>query len=341
MKTKVSPSIVGAFVIGAFALGILALLVFGGVSFVPNQRFLVYFDESIRGLNQGSPVNLRGVLVGRVTDTHVQYDASQGKSIVAVQLEIKPNSIRDRAGKVVDISDSKQFKTLVDQGLRAQLGVISLATGLLYVELDFLDPHENPPDVPPGKTDYPVVPSVKSTISEFQSSASEILGKLGKVDFPGLSDDLKALLADARRQIDELDLKGLSDQWRKTGESVDLLARSPEIPRTLADIDGAVADVRATLADLRASLANIDRNVGNNGKDLQATLAQVQASLRDFDSAALTARRFIAAQQDLGNNANQALQSLSAAADAVQRLADFIERNPNALVAGKKAPPAP
>jgi paraquat-inducible protein B len=341
VKTKVSPSIVGAFVIGAFALGILALLVFGGVSFVPNQRFLVYFDESIRGLNQGSPVNLRGVLVGRVTESHVQYDASQGKSIVAVEFEIRPNSIQDRAGRVVDLSDPKQFKVLVDQGLRAQLGVISLATGLLYVELDFLDPEENPPDIPPGKTDYPVVPSVKSTISEFQSSASEILGKLGKVDFPGLSNDLKALLADARRQIDGLDLKGLSDQWKKTGESVDLLARSPEIPRALEDIDGAVADVRATLADLRGSLANIDRNVGANGKDLQATLAQVQSSLRDFDSAALAARRFIAAQRDLGDNANQALQSLSAAADAVQRLADFIERNPNALIAGKKASPAP
>jgi paraquat-inducible protein B len=341
VNTKVSPSIVGAFVIGAFALGILALLVFGGVSFVSNQRFVVYFDESIRGLNQGSPVTLRGVLVGRVRDTHVLYDAPNGKSIVAAVLEIKPDSIQDRAGRFVDLSDPKQLKILVNQGLRAQLGVTSLATGLLYVELDFLDPKENPPDVPPGESEYPVVPSVRSTISEFQSSASEILGKLGKVDFPGLSNDLKALIADARRQIDALDLKGLSDQWKKTGDSVDLLARSPEIPRALENIDGAATDVRTTLGSLRASLSNLDSNVGANGRDLQATLAQVQATLRDFDSAALTARRFVAAQQDLGDNANQALRSLSAAADAVQRLADFIERNPNALVAGKRSPSAP
>jgi hypothetical protein len=65
MKTKVSPAIVCAFVIGAFALSVIALLSFGGVSlFSRPQRFVVYFDESIHGLDLGSPVKLRGVRVG-------------------------------------------------------------------------------------------------------------------------------------------------------------------------------------------------------------------------------------------------------------------------------------
>ena len=39
-----------------------------------------------------------------------------------------------------------------------------------------------------------------------------------------------------------------------------------------------------------------------------------------------------------GEGAGEAFGKLSEAADAVQRLADFLERNPNALLTGKKAP---
>ena len=64
MKTKVSPSVIGMFVVGAFALLLIGLLSFGSVSmFSKPQRFLVRFDESIHGLDLGSPVKLRGVRV--------------------------------------------------------------------------------------------------------------------------------------------------------------------------------------------------------------------------------------------------------------------------------------
>ena len=72
MKTKLSPAIVGLFVLGAFALGILALLSFGGVNiFTQPQRFVVTFNETVHGLDLGSPVKLRGVRVGRVADLKI------------------------------------------------------------------------------------------------------------------------------------------------------------------------------------------------------------------------------------------------------------------------------
>ena len=73
----------GAFVIGAFALGVVALLTFGGVSiFSKPQRFVVYFNESIHGLDLGSPVKLRGVRVGRVADLNIRYDDKTNRSVV-------------------------------------------------------------------------------------------------------------------------------------------------------------------------------------------------------------------------------------------------------------------
>ena len=198
MKNKVSPAIVGLFVLGAFVLGFISLLAFGGVNFFSKpERFIVYFDESIHGLDLGSPVKLRGVRVGRVVNFNLRYMPEQKKSVVAVVCELSRNVITDERGNPLDVSDRKQLQALVDRGLRAQLGVIGLATGLLFVELDFLDPQVYP--MPPSggmKSPYVEMPAVPSAISQFQSNFTGILENLKQVDFAALAKEVQGLLAD-------------------------------------------------------------------------------------------------------------------------------------------------
>ena len=114
MKTKISPAVVGLFVLGAMLLVLVALLSFGGVNFFSKpQRFVVYFDESIHGLDLGSPVKLRGVRVGRVVDLNVRYDAASNKSVVAVVCEFSRNMIIDDKGQAIDVSDRSALQAPV------------------------------------------------------------------------------------------------------------------------------------------------------------------------------------------------------------------------------------
>jgi paraquat-inducible protein B len=213
VNTKISPAAVGAFVIGAFALGVVALLTFGGVSiFSKPQRFVVYFNESIHGLDLGSPVKLRGVRVGRVADLNIRYDEKTNRSVVAVLCEFNRDKMTDNKGALIDVTDRAELQTLVDHGLRAQLGVLGLATGLLFVELDFFNPKEFPANDKLTELKYVVVPSVPSAISEFQASATEILANLKKVDFAGLGREVTALAVDARKKIEGVDLAGVEPQ---------------------------------------------------------------------------------------------------------------------------------
>ena len=330
MKTKVSPTIIGAFVIGAFALGVTALLTFGGVNFFAKpQRFVVYFDESIHGLTLGSPVKLRGVPVGRVVDLNIRYDEKTNLSVVAVVCEFSKDKVTDTKGTAINVADRGELQTLVDRGLRAQLGVQGLATGLLFVELDFFKPKDYPADNRVTELKYIAVPFVRSAIAEFQGSAGEILANLKKIDFAGLSEELKTLLTATRKQVDGVDFRGVVAQWKKTGETVEALATAPEIKQTLANLN-------TTLADLRRVLAAVDGQVAANGTQLKATLAEAKATLVSFNAAAEGAQKFIAAQSGLGAEASHALVQLAEAADAVKRLADFLERNPQALISGKK-----
>ena len=332
MKTKVSPTIVGAFVIGAMVLAVVALFAFGGVNFFAKpQRFVVYFDESVNGLDQGSSVKLRGVRVGRVIDLTIRYDPSRNHSVVAVVCEFGKDVINDERGQPIDISDRAELESLVRRGLRARLEVQALATGMLFVGLDFRDPKENPPD--PKATDprYVVVPFVSSAIEEFQSSVTEILANLKKIDFGGISRGLTTLLADTRRQLEGIDIKGLTEQWKKTGQQFEALANGPEMKQTFENLNGAVTDLRKTIA-------RIEGQIDPTSKDLAATMAEARKTVQAFNDTAIAAKSFIAAQTGLGDELVVTLGHLNEAADSVRRLADFLERNPNALITGRKRP---
>lgn len=330
MKTKISPSVVGLFVLGAMLLGIVALLSFGGVNFFSKpQRFVVFFDESIHGLDLGSPVKLRGVRVGRVADLNVRYSAASNKSVVAVVCEFSRNMIIDDQGQAIDVSNRAALQALVDHGLRAQLGVIGLATGLLFVELDFYDPLQYPPGAGVADARGLVVPAVPSAISEYQASLSEILSDLKRVDFAGLSRNLTAMLTTANQKLQAIDTARLSERWAKAAEAVETMATDPEIKKAFVNLN-------AASTDLRALIARIDAQVQPSSDKLAQTLEDARKVLAEFNAAATGAQRFIAAQSGLGAEATKTLAELREAAASVQRLADFLERNPNALITGRK-----
>ncbi len=332
MKTKVSPAAVGIFVLGALALGLIGLLSFGSLSlFNKPHRFMVYFDESIHGLDLGSPVKLRGVRIGRVVDLAVHYDDVANKSVVAVTCELTRNVITDEKGVQQKIAGPADIQALVNHGLRAQLGVLGLATGLLFVELDFQDPAEVPAPKLATEQKLVVIPAMPSAISEYQASLSEILADLKRVDFAGISRDTKALLATANRKLGEADVKGLTTRVGAAADAVTAFVNSPEAKQTFLNLNHA-------LTELRVVLARIDGNVGPVSDELKKTLADAQSALKTLEAAAATTQRFVAAQGGVGEEATATLRQLADAAAALERLSDAITRNPSALVVGKKKP---
>ncbi len=321
------------FVLGALALGMIALLSFGGLSlFSRPQRFMVYFDESVHGLDLGSPVKLRGVRVGRVVDLAVHYDDVANRSVVAVVCELNRNVITDAKGMQLKVTGPGDVKAMVDHGLRAQLGVLGLATGLLFVELDFMDPVEYPAQPLADPPKLVVIPYVPSAISEYQASISEILSDLKRVDFAGLSKELKTLLANTNRKVNELDLKGLTDKVGRAADSVTALTSSPEAKQAFTNLNEA-------LVALKAAVARIDGQVGPVSDELKTTLASAQKALATLDSTASATKQFVQDQGHVSDDLTLALRQVAEAASALENLANALERNPSSLLVGKKKPP--
>jgi len=174
-----------------------------------------------------------------------------------------------------------------------------------------------------------VVPAVQSAISEYQASLSEILSDLKRVDFAGMSRNLNATLTTANQKLQALDTARLSEHWVKTADSIQALVSDPEIKQTLVNLN-------TTGDNLRALIARLDAQVQPTSDKLAQTLEEAQKALGAFNGAATSAQRFIAAQNGIGEDTNRLMEQLREAAASVQRLADFLERHPNAIITGRK-----
>lgn len=328
MKTRLNPALVGMFVLGAALLLLLAFVSFGGSGlFTKPTRFVVYFDESVSGLDPGAAVKVTGVRIGRVAAINVLYDSAARAARVQTICEIDRNVLVDRDGNTIELTNPVELQNLIDRGLRAKLNLQGI-TGLMFVELSFEDPREYPAGAAVRAEQYPVVPSIRSPISQVQNSILEIVADIKAANLAGLSADLRTLVGTANRKLADLDVAALAQRVGAAAAAVEQFVAAPAARDAFVNLNAAVAD-------LRGVLQRIDGQVGPVGDELRRTLTDAQAAMRSVDSAAATTRRFVQAQDGLGEEAARALQEIAAAAEALQRLAEALERNPNSVLLGR------
>lgn len=330
MKTRFSPALVGMFVLGAALLLLLAFISFGGSNFFTKPtRFVVYFDESISGLDPGSAVKVSGVRIGRVAAVNVRYDSATRLAQAQTICEIDRNVLIDREGNTIELTNPVELQNLIDKGLRAKLQLQGI-TGLLFIDLSFEDPREYPGVTKAAGTEiYPVMPAIRSPISEVQNSIVEIVADLKKANISGLAKDLRTLVGTTNEKLGQLDTKAMSVRIAAAAAAVEKFASSP-------DAQAALANLNATVGDLRGLIAKLDGQVGPVSEEFKRTLADAQTALKSIDATAASARRFVQSQGYLGEDVARTLQQVTEAAGAIQRLAEVLERNPNALLVGRK-----
>jgi paraquat-inducible protein B len=96
------------------------------------------FDQSVRGLSPGAPVDFRGVIVGQVRSIGIEYQRDKKAFRMPVVVEFYPSRMGFRERDVSDEAKKRSIvQGLVKRGMRAQLRTGNLLTGQLYVALDF------------------------------------------------------------------------------------------------------------------------------------------------------------------------------------------------------------
>ena len=141
------------------------------------------FDQSVRGLSPGAPVDFRGVIVGQVRSIGIEYQRDKKAFRMPVVVELYPSRMGFRERDVADEARKRTIvQALVKRGMRAQLRTGNLLTGQLYVALDFF------PKAPPAKdidleAPMPEFPTTPGTFDELQAKLGDIVNKIDKVPF--------------------------------------------------------------------------------------------------------------------------------------------------------------
>lgn len=223
----------------------------------PSQTMLLYFNQSLRGLSPGAPVDFRGVVVGEVKSIGVEFDRSEREFKMPVMVQIYPDRLRRRdvnPGRESQFTQLERWRFLVSKGLRGQLRTGNLLTGQVYVAIDFF------PDAKPATLDIsrtPIeLPTAPNSLDELQSQVSDIARKINKVPFEELSADLRKTMATLNKTLTSAEQLAKSLNNDLTPE---MAAAMKDVRRTLNSAEKTIADDSPLQQDMRQTLQEVTR----------------------------------------------------------------------------------
>ena len=307
MGKRPSPVKIGAFVVGAVVLLVGALVTVGtGRFFSHKLPFVLFFDGSVNGLDVGAQVKFRGVPVGQVTDIRLAIPGVERAPSYRIPVFIEID--RDRAaglGARAVLTDPNRALVLVQEGLRAQLQLQSLITGVLFISLDMMPETPISLVLPPG-SGYDEIPTVPTAFEQVQAKVLEVVDRLSTIDFETLGRSLQGAIG-----------------------GVNKVVNSPDVEKMLASARRALDGVQDVAQELKPRIGTLTTSLSGTSDD-------ARASLKRIDAAVDSLKRVLDPQAPLLQNANNAFADLSEAAQAVRALAQYLDRNPNAVITGRK-----
>ena len=337
----------GLFVIGAVVACVAVLLIIGtGRWFTPRVKMETYFNESVQGLDVGSKMKYRGVVIGEVTRisfTYIKYELekpmTQRKRYVLVEAQLEPRLVGGKAA--TDIASPESTALEVEKGLRVRLAPQGI-TGTNYLEVDYLD-QTTPTLQIDWVPEYIYIPSAPSTVTQFVNAASEIVDRLHRLDIEGMVTNLNKLLATTNERIGALDTGRLQERVERTLGKMDATLDSIQARKISEEAVGLISDLRKTNTELQATLNNpalrqLPQDASNTLQAMRTLVAdpKLTQSIQHLErTLGRLDRLFGGREADLGTT----LENLRQITDNLRDLTDDVKRYPSNVLFG--APPRP
>jgi paraquat-inducible protein B len=326
MSKKINTTSIGLFIVTGLALGVTGLLLFSSSKmFSKTRELIVYFNDSLNGLNEGAAVKYRGVTVGSVKRVMVQFNQATNDYAMPVILELEEKLLRERMPSVSYAFTESSMAARIKVGLRASLETESLVTGVLYIGMD-IDPNAPPPVFHQLEKLYPEVPTKPTQIQQ-------LMENLASLDIKSIQTNLNNLIVKLDHTVGSLNMAQINRDVTNLLHSVDVLVSNP-------DLTNALAGLRPTLDQYRELGAKLTSKVDPLADSITNSLGEANRALAQLRGAGENLRSMVAPDAPIRNDLDQALQQIAAAGQSVSELVEFLKRNPNALIVGRQILPA-
>jgi paraquat-inducible protein B len=232
------------------------------------RRFVLYFNESLRGLSVGAPVTLFGLPVGHVAEVGLGFDPTTHDLRPRVLVTFNPERLAARVSEndrpsakkaFVDAAEGTRMPTLrhlvEDRGLRARLQTGNLLTGELYVAFEYV------PNAPKVKVDWnrdPLeLPVDSGGLASIEAKLDGILTKIDNMPLEKMGAGVNNAIAALNQTLKQTDalLARIDAEWVPEGTKT-----MEELHRAIADADRSLLNQDAPAAqDLHDTLQELTR----------------------------------------------------------------------------------
>jgi len=229
-------------------------------TFTPTLEFLLLFDQSVRGLTTNSPVEFRGIPIGRITRISFDLVDSHRDPRIPVLIEIDPTRCRPKSDDITMRPDTTFFIEEVERGLRAGIKTTSMITGAVHIDFDY---HPDAPRATIGRMgNYATFPTVTSGFAQLETKLNTLIDKLQAVP---LQDTMKALTE-------------ASEEAKSIAVSARQVFEDPEFKKLPAELTGAMSQLKRSIA-----------SIGPDGQiqgEVKMTMEELRGALRSLKAVA-------------------------------------------------------
>lgn len=260
--------------------------------------FVIRFPGAVRGLEPGAAVEINGIRIGAVRSAVLDYEAAARRFVVTTEIVLSPESLPAIEGRRARSAEETiaALEALVQAGLRARVASTRPLGGEVVVTLAMV------PDAPAallGRTGtLPEIPTAPARAEEAADRVQDLPERLSRAPVEQMVADLQEAMAGLKA-----------------------LVTGPELRETLAGLRDGAAELRTQVARLGARadpiMASLNETVRNAGR----TIGSLDRQLGD--------------RSPLIAEMHALLREMNGAARSMRLMADYLERNPDALLRGK------
>lgn len=332
MKRKnPNPKVIGIFVTVSLVLIIGMVMYFGTANFLKRStHFLLFFDQSVNGLNVGSPVKFRGVPVGKVKRIMIRAEGQfEHSTAIPVVIEINRSRLENDLGVSRKRFTPENLDQSIDRGLVAELSIDSFITGLLFVELAIKPERSSNTTFHLEESNGILeIPTLNSSLDQITSDMAQIISDLSDLDLDELNRNINTVLVSTSKVLDGIDSAAISQSLTGAADQLTEFIASE-------DFEASVTAVRGAFEEVRDTAESFNLSDGPLAKTIDTWTAQITEALDSLDDLTNDASALLKPDSNVRFEFETMIRELGRAARSIRLLSEYLERNPNALLTGR------
>ena len=279
---------------------------------------------------------------GLSTDSPVKY---RGVTVGRVdQISVAPDS---RLIMVVMMIESGID---VEKDMVAQLKVVGI-TGSMFIELDrgsqedfALSPHLGFP------SKYPIISSKPSEISKLFQGLDDVIRQINDLDLKGISERAKSTLDNINTNVGEMQLGDLSQELRTALANFNQNFNADRWQKLMTGVETAVDSLNRTMVAAGDSFSHADAAIGDVRTIINDNREELAKTIEGFHEVSASTNSLLQELQqlsgqtgyeisDISEQLRTVLQNLDGTSRTLEKALNQLQQDPSRLLFGSPPPP--